>query len=84
MIGAFELSLFLQKKVLRRHFGHENLDRWIDEAKRLHRRLMRELPDIGGRRNAMRPFLKTSLFVMPIVLVSKTSPTCMTSVEHSP
>ena len=71
MIGVFELSLRLQRKVLKRHFGVEKLDLWLGEAKRLHRQLVRELPDIGGRTNEMLPFLKTSLCLMPIVLVLK-------------
>jgi len=71
MIGVFEVSLLFQRKALKKSYDESRIDRWLGESKKIYRELRVKLPDIGGRRNKMLSFLKSSLLIMPIVMVLK-------------
>jgi hypothetical protein len=65
------MSLYFQKKVLKKHFGGSNIDKWLNESRKVYKELVTKLPNIGGRGNRMLSFLKTSLILMPVVAVLK-------------
>jgi len=71
MYGSFELSLLFQRRILARSFTDAKVRSWLKEARGIYKELRSELPEIGGRRNKMRPFLTSSLLLMPIALILK-------------
>ena len=71
MTSKFNISLYLQKKALKKHFQKSRIDVWIKEAKSIYKSLVLKIPDIGDKTNGMFSFLQYSIFLMPIVLILK-------------
>lgn len=71
MIDIFGISLYFQKKVLKKYFDKLKIKNWIKESKILFKSIVLKIPYIGGKENKMFSFLQFSLILMPIVIILK-------------
>ncbi|RJP65286.1 MAG: hypothetical protein C4532_18000 [Candidatus Abyssobacteria bacterium SURF_17] len=67
----FEISVFFQRRVLRRRYGKQQADIWLKRARELFKSIYPLIPDIGGRKNLLAVNLELAAFFMPMVVILK-------------
>ncbi len=68
---AFDVSVFFQRKVLKKRYGKQKTDIWLENARQVFKSIYSLIPDIGGKKNIMYYNLVLATFIMPMVIILK-------------
>lgn len=71
LMFLFNLSILLQKKMLKARYGKQKTDIWLKRSREIFKSLYKKIPDIGGKENMMYPNLVLSTILMPIAIIMK-------------